>query len=111
MVTEFRLKKFNDFWKVYVLAHQNKKNRVMHFLATLISIIMGGAFAYTQKFIFLILMPFASYSFAWIGHLMHERNRPLTWTYPVYSLIADYKMFFLMCFGKMEREIVKAQTD
>ena len=34
------------------------------------------------------------YGFAWVGHFIFEKNRPATFTYPVYSLIGDFKMWF-----------------
>ncbi len=108
---ETKIKRFSDFWPVYVLSHQSRANRFFHFLATLTSIVMGIVFAYTHKFVFLILMPVVSYAFAWAGHFIHEKNTPLTWTYPLYSLIADYKMFFLIISGKMQKEIVRVQSE
>jgi len=108
--TKTRIATFKEFWKVYVMAHQDQKNRLFHFFATLTSIVLGIAFLVWQKITLLILMPVAAYSLAWFGHLFHEKNKPLTWTYPIYSLIADYKMFLLICLGKMEREVVKVQA-
>lgn len=92
------------------MAHQNKKNQAHHFSAALMPIILGVIFAFNHQIWLLAMIPIASYSLAWIGHLMHEKNTPLTWTYPVFSLLADYKMFYLMCIGKMDQEILKLKT-
>ncbi|MBI4397763.1 MAG: DUF962 domain-containing protein [Candidatus Omnitrophica bacterium] len=103
MTTVEKPANFKEFWPVYVMAHQNPVNRLFHFAATLTSILMSLFFAVTGKLIFLILTPVASYALAWAGHFLHEKNTPLTWTYPVYSLVADYKMFILMLLGKYVR--------
>ena len=110
MAVETEVKTFKEFWSMYVLAHQDKKNQALHFLATLLTFVFAGAFAWTQKFIFLVLIPVVSYGLAWMGHFLHERNKPLTWKYPVFSLIADYKMFFMILFGRIDRETEKAKA-
>ena len=45
------------------------------------------------------------YSFAWIGHLFIEKNRPATFKYPFYSLIGDYRMFYLILNRKLDAEM------
>lgn len=109
MAVETEVKTFKEFWGVYVLAHQDKKNQALHFIATLLTFVFAGVFAVTHMFIFLALIPVFSYSLAWIGHFLHERNKPLTWKHPIFSLIADYKMFFMLILGRLDQEIAKAK--
>ena len=33
------------------------------------------------------------YAFAWIGHMLFEKNRPATLQHPLYSFAADFVMF------------------
>ena len=35
----------------------------------------------------------AGYLLAWIGHVFFEKNRPATFTYPVYSFMGDWVMW------------------
>lgn len=42
-----------------------------------------------------------AYAFAWIGHFKVEHNRPATFTYPLWSLLGDFKMWSLMAVGKL----------
>ena len=42
-----------------------------------------------------------AYAFAWIGHFRVEHNRPATFTYPLWSLLGDFKMWSLMLRGKL----------
>ncbi|MCS7074970.1 MAG: DUF962 domain-containing protein, partial [Bacteroidia bacterium] len=39
---------------------------------------------------------------AWIGHAFFEKNKPATFTYPLYSLASDFIMFFDLLTGKQK---------
>ena len=41
----------------------------------------------------LLVMPLVGYGFAWVGHFAFEKNRPATFTYPLWSLMGDWVMF------------------
>ncbi|MCL6100084.1 MAG: DUF962 domain-containing protein, partial [Bacteroidetes bacterium] len=47
----------------------------------------------TSRWILFILMPIFGYGFAWVGHFFFEKNRPATFTYPLYSLSGNFVMF------------------
>ena len=48
----------------------------------------------------LLAMPLIGYGFAWVGHFFFEKNRPATFTYPLWSLMGDWRMFFETVSGK-----------
>jgi hypothetical protein len=50
----------------------------------------------------LLLAPVAGYGFAWIGHYVFEKNRPATFTHPLYSLIGDWVMYWQILRGKVK---------
>ena len=91
-------KTFKEFYPYYLSEHQNPICRGLHFLGTLgvlICIIISF-----QNIIYLFLAPIFGYSFAWIGHFFFEKNKPATFTYPVYSFLSDWIMFKDILIGK-----------
>jgi hypothetical protein len=58
----------------------------------------------TGRLALLALLPVVGYGFAWAAHFFVEKNRPATFTYPLWSLGADFVMFGKMLRGKMHDE-------
>ena len=101
---------FAEFWPFYVREHSNPLNRILHFIGTL-SILPVIFFALTVNPYLFLLLPVCGYGFAWIGHFMVEKNRPATFSHPVWSLLADFKMVGMMLTGKMSTEVRRCSTS
>ena len=69
---------------------------------------MLAALLVTGKWMFLPLIFVSGYFFAWMSHGLIEKNKPATFTYPLWSLISDFKMFFCFITGQMADELLKA---
>ena len=94
------MKNFEEFWPFYLKEHSSPLNRKFHFVGTsLVHVIFFYIFV-TGNVRFFWLLPLTGYTFAWIGHFIIEKNRPATFTYPLWSLRGDFKMFYLMLFRK-----------
>ena len=90
------MKTFDDFWPFYLEEHSDPKNRRLHFIGTfIVHVILFYVFA-TADFKALWLVPIVGYGFAWYGHFLIEKNRPATLRYPLWSLMGDFKLFYLM---------------
>lgn len=90
---------FGDFWQEYLRQHQHPVNQTLHVLGTiggLTCLILGWAMSWT----WLIAVLPVGYGLAWVGHFVIEKNRPLTLTYPLWSLRADWKMVALLLTGR-----------
>jgi len=68
--------------------------------SSLVLAVLAYALA-TQNWWCLLLVPVIGYGFAWVGHFRFEHNRPATFTYPLYSLMGDWAMFWQVLSGKL----------
>lgn len=104
------IKSYKIFWHYYVLEHTHWMNRRLHVIGTALTFLFLLAAISQKNFLWLFGMPLVGYGFAWIGHFFVQKNRPATFTYPFWSLVADYQMFFLSLLGRMPAEIQSAVT-
>jgi hypothetical protein len=98
------IRSYEEFWPFYVSQHLDETNRRLHFLGTLAALVCA-ALAVLNSSWFFLAVPICGYAFAWIGHFVFEKNRPATWTYPLWSLRGDFEMFALMSTGRMSAAI------
>jgi hypothetical protein len=105
-----RIPNFTEFWPFYVSQHRSPFNRALHFVGTTGTNLSVLSALVTLRPSLLILAPLCGYFWAWIGHFFVEKNRPATFTYPVWSLIADYKMYGLMLLGRMNGEVERVSS-
>tara|TARA_X000000368_G_C22955714_1_gene678662 strand:- start:109 stop:414 length:306 start_codon:yes stop_codon:yes gene_type:complete len=93
-----KYKSFKEFYPFYLSEHKHPICRGLHFIGT-ISVILIILFSFINIKI-LLLAPLLGYGFAWIGHFFFEKNRPATFSYPLYSFIGDWVMFKDILIGK-----------
>jgi hypothetical protein len=95
-------KSFSEFYPFYLSEHNNPVNRRLHFFGCVLVILILLYAIVTKTWLALILLPIVGYGFAWVGHYFVEKNRPATFTYPLYSFMGDWVMFKDIISGKVK---------
>lgn len=99
---------FDAFWLYYLREHSRPQTRALHYLGTTLVVAIAIVAILRGPLWMLLLMPVAGYFFAWVGHFGVEKNRPATFTYPLWSLQADFKMWWLWLTGRLGPELERA---
>ncbi|WP_135468937.1 DUF962 domain-containing protein [Crenalkalicoccus roseus] len=90
-----RFRSFEEFWPYYLREHAAPATRAVHVAGTglaLVALVWGVLLG---PWWVVLLAPVIGYGFAWVSHLAIERNRPATFTYPLWSLRGDLRMAWL----------------
>jgi hypothetical protein len=102
-----RIKTYEAFYAFYLSEHQHKTCRVLHFVGTALVFVLAFLAIFSGISKLWIAVPLVGYGFAWVGHFFFEKNRPATFTYPLWSLMSDFKMFFQLLTGKISFDAKK----
>ena len=108
MVIQQRYTTFGAFWPHYLREHAKPESRAYHYAGTSLVVGLAAAALVTRRYWLLAALPVAGYGFAWAGHAFSERNRPATFTYPSWSLRADFKMWSMWLTGRLGPELQAA---
>ena len=93
---------FKAFYPYYLKEHRNVTCRRLHFIGSLLVLMVIISALLSQKYALLWLLPVIGYGFAWVGHFFFEKNRPATFKHPFYSLWGDWVMFKDIRTGKIK---------
>ena len=102
---------FTEFWPFYLREHSKPRTRALHYAGTTLVIAVALVAVATGRWLWLLAIPIAGYGFAWAAHFAVEKNRPATFTYPLWSLAADFKMWWLWLTGRLGPELERAGPD
>ena len=95
-----RIKSPIAFYEFYLTQHQKPATRVLHFMGTFIFIVVLIAAILLRDASLIWKGALVAYAFAWSSHAFIEKNKPATLSYPLYSLISDFRFFTEVLLGK-----------
>lgn len=102
------IKTYKEFWPYYLQEHAEPATRAWHYVGTFLALGVLMAVIVTGRWAFLPLVLVCGYFFAWVSHGLIEKNKPATFTYPLWSLVSDFRMLWCFLTGQMAKELEKA---
>jgi hypothetical protein len=93
--------RFAEFYPFYLSQHSDRTCRRLHFLGTSLSLVALLLALATLDYRWLLAALAVGYGCAWVGHFFFEKNRPATFTHPLYSFIGDWVMWKDMLTGRI----------
>jgi len=101
---------FAAFWPYYLSQHADPRTRALHYCGTVLGALMLICFFFTMNWWILAGALVAGYGPAWAAHALIERNRPATFTYPIWSFCADYRMLYFAVTGRLAAELLRTRS-
>jgi hypothetical protein len=92
---------FSEFYPFYLSEHANRTSRRLHFVGTSLGLAFALHALSSLNFWWLLAALVCGYAFAWVGHFFFEKNRPATFTYPLWSFMGDWVMWKEILTGKI----------
>ncbi len=93
---------FAEFYKFYLSEHAKRSTKLLHFTGTFLVLLILALAVVRQNWMLLLLLPVVGYGFAWVGHFFFEKNKPASFSSPLYSLLGDFVMFKDILTGRVK---------
>lgn len=100
-----RFSSFGEFWPFYLREHALPATRAVHVAGTTVALVVLLLGIITGPWWLLLLGPAFGYACAWVSHMLIERNRPATFSYPAWSLLGDLRLAWLAVTGRLRAEL------
>ncbi len=107
MSTVVQYKTYEEFYPYYLSQHRHPFNRKVSAVGTGIAVFgfLSGIWylnflTILSSFIFLIIIPM-------FGHYIVVKNKPLIFKYPQWTLMADFRLAYLVLFKEIKQELEK----
>lgn len=96
------IQSFAEFYPIYLGEHADRTCRRLHFVGSSLSLAcLAGALVTGRPWLLLAAL-LCGYGFAWIGHFVFEKNKPASFSRPLYSFMGDWMMYRDIWLGRIK---------
>lgn len=95
------LRSFAEFYPFYLGEHQNRSCRRLHFLGSTLALVCLALVFATGAWAWLLAGLLCGYGCAWVGHFVFEKNKPASFSRPLYSFMGDWVMYRDIWIGRI----------
>ena len=95
------IKNYNEFYRFYLTEHRNINSRRLHAVGSSLGIYFWAKAIRQRKAKYLAYGLLSGYTCAWVGHFLHEHNKPASFKQPLYSFISDWRMLSDIVRGRL----------
>lgn len=92
---------FAEFYPFYLSEHSGRTTRRIHFLGSCLGLVCLFLMVLTGDPLWLVIGIAIGYGLAWFAHFVFEKNRPATFSQPLYSFMGDWRMFWDILTGRI----------
>jgi hypothetical protein len=92
---------FAEFYPFYLSEHSQASTRRVHFLGSGLGLVCLFLMIVTGDPLWLLIGLGIGYGLAWFAHFVFEKNRPATFSQPLYSFMGDWRMFWDIVTGRI----------
>ena len=106
-MTPERITTLEEFWPFYLGEHSRPLTRALHFFGTSLALLQLVYAIVTLSWEPLVAAVISAYFCAWASHFFIEKNRPATFSYPLWSFVCDWRMWAAMAVGRLDEDLKK----
>jgi hypothetical protein len=92
---------FAEFYPFYLGEHSNRTCRRLHFVGSSLALACLTLVFATGSLAWLLAGLLCGYGLAWLGHFGFEKNKPASFSRPLYSFMGDWVMFRDLLTGRI----------
>ena len=98
-------KTYADFWPFYLSRRTKTGTRTFHYFGSGLALMLLAKAVQASEPLLVPLAVATAFIYGWIGLWFVERTQPTSFRYPIWSLISDYRMFYLYLTRRLDDEM------